>query len=83
MTFSKRSLSQVAAGEQLLSDLPTLWDRLDARQREAFLQVKYPGGTTSTAGTIATAVRPWDHLDFGDSPETDSREVPPTVFEPV
>ena len=73
----------VAAGEQLLRDLRTLWDRLDACQRAAFLEDMYPGGLISTAGTIGTAGKHWYHLDFGDSPETDSREVPPTGFEPV
>ena len=73
----------VARGQQLLGDLPALWEHLDPAQRAAFLQVMYPAGVYFEREQIRTAQKPWYHLDLAVSSDVLRAEVPRAGLEPA
>ena len=51
--------SSLNAAEQLLGDLPGVWNRLQSEQVPAFLNAVFPGGLTYGESGIGTADKSW------------------------
>jgi hypothetical protein len=67
------------AAENLVTDLPGCWNRLQWQQRPQFLRVVYPGGVTFGNGVIGTGQSSWLFNCFGVNTVPDDAWAPPTV----
>lgn len=67
------------AAENLVTDLPGCWNRLQWQQRPQFLRAVYPGGVTFGNGAIGTDQKSWIFNCFGVETAPDNALAPQTL----